>query len=124
MITAGIAIFLMAAALVLALYTFWDNENRLYGNIVSCALCWIICFMLAMMFSGGTIVQIEQVPETQMTVDNITTSVYTSTQTPVIDTGVAYLFGAFGLIMLIYNALLVFDIVFNVHEQTFSGGYE
>lgn len=52
MITTGIAIFLMVAALTLALYTFFDNENRLYGNIVSCGICWIICFMLAMMYLG------------------------------------------------------------------------
>lgn len=124
MITTGIAIFLMAAAVVLALYTFWDNENRLYGNIVACALCWIICFMLALMFTGGTIVQIEQVPQTQTTINETMTVVYTSAQTPVIDNGMGYLFGVFGLIMLIYNALLVFDIVFSVQEKTFSGRYE
>ena len=75
MITTGIAVFLMAAAVVLALYTFWDNENRLYGNIVSCALCWIICFMLALMFTGGTIVEIEQVPQTQTTINETMTAV-------------------------------------------------
>lgn len=124
MITTGIAIFLMAAAVVLALYTFYDNENRLYGNIVSCALCWIICFMLALMISGGTIVAIEQVPQTQTTINETTTSVYTSAQTPVVDAGLSYLFAAFGLIMLVYNALLIFDIIFHVQETTFSGGYE
>lgn len=124
MITTGIAIFLMCAAVVLALYTFYDNENRLYGNIVSCGLCWIICFMLAMMFTGGTIVQIEQVPQTQITINETMTAVYVSAQTPVVDNGVGYLFGLFGLIMMIYNALLVFDIVFGVQERTYSGRYE
>ena len=96
MITTGIAIFLMVAALTLALYTFFDNENRLYGNIVSCGICWIICFMLAMMYSGGIIMQIDQVPESQTLINNTTTFIYTPAQTPVVDVGMSYLFAIFG----------------------------
>jgi hypothetical protein len=127
MITPGIAVLMGAVAFGLAVYSFYDNENRLYGNAVACGFSWIICFALAMMFTGGVVVEVgDPVVESSYLYNNSgnMTTVYSysdAVQTPVVDSGLGYVFGIFGFIMLIYNALLVFDIVFAVQAERMKG---
>ena len=127
MIVPVIAVLMGVVAFGLAVYSFYDNENRLYGNAVACGFSWVICFALAMMFTGGVVVEVgDPVVESSYVYNNSgnMTTVYSYSEavtTPVVDNGLGYIFGIFGVIMLIYNALLVFDIVFEVLAERTNG---
>lgn len=127
MITPIIAVFMGITVFILAVYSFYDNENRMYGNAVTCAFSWIICFALAMMFTGGVIVDVGDPVIESSYIYNSTgnmTTVYTysdAVETPLVDNGLGYIFGIFGIIMLIFNALQIFDIVFAVKEKKMPG---
>lgn len=117
LIATGLIIILFA----LIFYTFADLENPIYANIMTCGFAWLLAFALALMFLNGSIV-VPQDPvilnQTVNATSGITTFAYSEQSYAVYDAGVAYFLAIIGLIMLLVNIYLAYEIYY------VSGGAE
>lgn len=55
MISTGIFIAIMVGVAGALVYSIWDNDNRLYGNIITAFLGSVFSFYLAASISGGNV---------------------------------------------------------------------
>lgn len=98
---------------VLIVYSFYDSQNRVYGNIISSLLAVILSFLLAQMIISGGVVTVEKFISST-TENGSTVYQYQDMAIQTIDSSVGYLFMLIGVIMLI---VLLFFIMHELSDR-------
>ena len=99
---------------ILVIYSFWDHDNRVYGNIIASFVSFILSAMLALYVISGSVAEITPVATQKMmnwSLGNQTT-VYTYTNQTVVmqDLSLGYGFSLGSVVMLIVMILFIVDV--------------
>jgi len=113
---------LAAGALVLSIYTFLDNQNRVFGHIFCGVAATIMWFLLGVNVMGGNVG--ETVPvASNLTTENATVAyTYTSITVPMMDTGIGWVFIFFGVVMILITLLAVIEVIDELTGGDFPSG--
>jgi len=102
---------LSAGALVLSVYSFLDNQNRIFGHIFTGVTATILWFLLGVNVMGGNVGDVVPVATNQTTNNTSLSYSYTTITIPMMDTGLGWVFVFLGVVMLIVTLLAVIEIV-------------
>jgi len=102
---------LAGIGIVLAVYSFIDNDNRILGHIFTGIVATVLFFLLGITMISGNVVESSPVAATLTTVNSTVQYTYTTVTTTVQDTAVGYLFVFFGVALLIVTFLHALELV-------------
>ena len=112
---------LVVIDICLIIYTFWDHENRIYGNIITAGISSILAAVLSLFIVAGQV--IDEAPVVVSKVMNSTlntTIVYTYAKTQVVmqDMTMSYFLGFVAIFMMIVVILLIVDARSEAHDES------
>ena len=112
MISSTIWFALAAIDIGLVIYSFWDHDNRIYGNIITAGLTSILSAVLALFVMAGEVV--DQTPQVISTLANTTlntTTTYTYARSQVImqNATLSYFLGFVSVFMMVVVIMMIID---------------
>ena len=116
---------LVAVDAVLILYSFIDHDNRVYANVITAFLAFLLSGMLAFYALGGIVG--ENVPTVTEKIvnwsgsDSVTSYSYATTFTPMQDIALGYFIGFIAIAMFIVMMLFILDIRSELRDEREAG---
>ncbi len=120
MISSFIWWVLVVIDICLIIYTFWDHDNRIYGNIITAGIASILAAVLSLFVMAGQVVDETSVVASKVmntTVNTTTTYTYAKAQVVMQDMTMSYLMGFVAVFMLIVVILLIIDARSEGHQD-------
>ena len=113
--------FLVIIDICLVIFTFWDHDNRIYGNIITAGISSILAAVLSLFIVGGQVIDEAPVVISKVmnaTLNTTTTYTYAKTQVVMQDMTMSYLLGFVSIFMLVVVILLIIDARSEVREDS------
>jgi hypothetical protein len=118
-ITTFILWVLSAIGAALFIYSFIDNENRVFGHVFASGIAMVLFFLLGSMVLSGNVGDTE-VAEMNRTVVNSTVEyTYTTISIPMDYPAVGWVFIFIGVVALIFTIMVVVEVL----RDALSGGF-
>ena len=120
MISSFIWWILVVIDVCLIIYTFWDHDNRIYGNIITAGISSILAAVLSLFVMAGQVVDETSVVASKVmntSVNTTTTYTYVKAQVVMQDMTMSYLMGFVAVFMLVVVILLIIDARSEGHQD-------
>jgi hypothetical protein len=108
-------------AFLLGAYTFLDNNNRVFGHIITSVTSMILFFMLGVNLMGGTVGDSYPVSINETVNNSTTTLEYSTITVPMVDNGISWFFIMCGVGMLVISLMAALEVI---REARSGGGQE
>ena len=112
---------LVVIDICLIIYTFWDHDNRIYGNIITAGISSILAAVLSLFIVAGQVIdETSVIVSKSMNTTLNTTTIYTYAKTQVVmqDTTMSYVMAFIAIFMMIVVVLLIIDARSEVTQES------
>ena len=113
--------FLVVVNICLIIFTFWDHDNRIYGNVITAGISSILAAILSLFIVAGQVVDEAPVVVSKVmnaSLNTTTTYTYAKTQVVMQDMTMSYLMGFVAVFMMIVVVLLIIDARSEAHQDS------
>lgn len=96
---------------ILVVYSFIDNENRVFGHIFTAGIAMVLFFLLGSMVLSGNVGDIEVAELNRTTVNSTVSYAYTTVTVPMEYPAIGWVFIFIGVVMLLFVIMAIVEIV-------------